>query len=87
MITTLIGLALKYLGDDLIQAIFGAISAEMQKRALIQQGAQQQHAADQAATITGAKDAARIEENAARDSDSELDAALERVRLAARSNR
>lgn len=87
MISTLIGLALKYLGDDLIQAIFGAISAEMQKRALLNQGAQQQHAADQAATITQATDDARIQENVARDSDSQLDADLERVRLAGRSNR
>lgn len=80
MFATIIELALKYLGDDLVKAIFGLIQSEMHDRGLIQQGREQQHADDLQASVTEAQHATQIRESVAGDSDAQLDAGLNAVR-------
>lgn len=76
----ILGLVIKALSDSLLQAVFGFIQQEMQKRALVAQGRADQHIADLAASVKEGSDVAKTEEGVAALSDDQLDAALRRVR-------
>ena len=68
------------LSDSLLKAIFGWISAELEKRNLIAQGKSQQYTADLQAAVKEASDAAQIRAQVAADPQSAIDADLRRLR-------
>jgi hypothetical protein len=66
--------------DGLIGAALKYLQALQQRRDDVAKGRAEQHTADVEATVSEAKDAAKIKENVAAESDAAVDADLERLR-------
>lgn len=79
----MIAIIIKALSDSLLQALFGFIQSEMRDRGLIQQGREQQHAADLESTVKEARDAAKIHQDIEAKPIGDVDADLQRLRDAA----
>jgi len=80
MLLAIIIAAIKALSNDLVQAVFGMISNELEDRKLIAQGKAAQYTADLQASIQQARDAAVIMEQVAAMPISDVDDRLERLR-------
>lgn len=72
--------------DSFLTQVFGLLKDEMNRRNLLEQGREQQHAADLEKTVTQAKEAASIDESVRALDDAGLDAGLERMRNASAPN-
>lgn len=68
------------IADAVVKGLFGLLTSYMEKRGLLQQGRELQKQADLQSSVQEGKDASKIDESVSRDSDKQLNDALEQLR-------